>query len=479
MNLKQKIKQSGLSYFETHAPDVPIGQNTISSEEIAASPVLATPKKKNKQLLWSFGSAGTALVGIAIVAVVLLTAGPKEYLGLEALNAVNYPQDREVNKALVSSDHVTHIRDFAFETTQGLYSDDTANLVYSPISAYYALSLLLEAARGDTYTQLADTLGVSDIQSLRSDSQNLYKNLYYDFKEGSGDNYKYATSKIANGVFVNNLATVKQDYLDTLATEYFAEVFHTAFDADSKKGIADWLNDKTNDFLDVVPEDLHVDTETLYALYNTIYMKESWVKGFEESMTEEATFTTTDSGATQRGDFMYGLQPAPYFSHDEYESLSLGLYGGSKVIFVLPQSGYLPSDIIQSSVLLNQILDEMANATETNDVVARVGLPKGKTVQKYSLKETLQANGVIDVFTDASDLGNAVDGAFVESIIQKVGVEFTEAGAEAAAYTEVDVGETAMPSNGDLDFILNHSFLYFIVSPDGVPSFIGVTNTLS
>lgn len=476
MNLKKSIKQSGIRYFETHAPDVAIGQNTLSAEEIALSPVLATPKKNKTHLVWSISSAATALVGVAVIAVVISMAGPKDYVGLDALNAVNYPQDGEVSRASVSESHITNIRDFAFETTQGLYNDETANLVYSPISAYYALSLLLEAARGNTYDELADVLGVSDIESLRSDSQSLYQNLYYDFEEGSGDTRKYATSKIANGVFVNEASAVKQSYLDTLAMQYYSEVFHTSFDGEAKQGIADWLNDKTNDFLDVSPDDLLVSPETVYALYNTIYMKESWVSGFDEDLAASGTFTTTESGATQSGDFMHGVDSAVYFDHTEYQSLAKELYGGGKVVFVLPETGYLPSDILQSDVLLNQILDEQKSATD--EVIANIVLPKGKTLQRYSLKETLQAAGVNDVFGGASDLGNAVDGAYVESIMQKVGVEFTEAGAEAAAYTEIAVNEYAGTDAVSVHFTLDHSFLYFILSPDGVPLFIGVTNTL-
>ncbi len=477
MNLKKRIKQSGLSYFETHAPDVPVGLKTLSPEEIASSPVFATPKK-NKNLFWSLSSLGTAAVGVAVVAVVIALAGPKDYLGLEALNTVTYPNDSKDSNRSFSSAHIDRIKDFSYQTIQGLYTSDQANLVYSPISAYYALSLLVEAARGETYDQLATVLGVSDLTSFRSDSQSLYQNLYYDVKEGLGDNAKYATSKIANGVFVHNDAEVQPSYLDTLATEYYAEVFHTSFDAEAKEGIADWLNDKTNDFLDVSPDDLEVDPETLYALYNTIYMKESWVAGFDTRLTLPGTFTTTDGGDSQTGDFMYGDEHVPYFSHPEYRSLAKGLYGGGQVIFVLPEEGYLPSDILQSQTLVDQILDEMVNATIDDEVYAHIGLPKGKTLQKYSLKETLQACGITSVFSESSDLGNAIENAYVETITQKVGVEFTEQGAEAAAYTEVEVGETAMPSDANVTFILNHSFLYFIVSPEGVPLFIGVTNTL-
>ena len=94
------------------------------------------------------------------------------------------------------------------------------------------------------------------------------------------------------------------------------------------------------------------------------------------------------------------------------------------------------------------------------------------------MNDALIANGVTDVFTDASDLTNIIDtGAFVSSVTQNVGITFEERGVEAAAFTEIDVVETAMPIN-EVNFYLDRSFIYVIVSPDDIPLFVGVTNAI-
>lgn len=479
MNLKKRIKQSGLSYFETHAPDVPTGQKTLTTEEIALSPVFATPKNK-KNLIWSLSSLGTAAVGVAVVAVIISLAGPGGARGIDALNAVTFPESDHVSTESVSVDHVNHIRDFAVDSLQGLYSDDEANFVYSPISAYYALSLLVEAAQGETYDQLASALGITDIDTFRQDSRNLYQNLYYDFTIGEDAYEKVATSKIANGVFVNESAAVKQSYLDTLATEYYTEVFHTTFNAEAKRGIADWINDKTNNFLDVTPDDLEANSTTLFALYNTLYMKKSWNTRFLNDRTFKDNFTTTASGETQNGDFMHGDQYTPYFVHTEYRSISKTFFQGGKVIFVLPNATYLPSDILASDTLVRQILNEMKSPAVDDYVMASIALPKTKVIQKHDLEPALEGQGVTAAFDiTRADLSRAVDDAYLETLTQKVGVEFNEDGSEAAAYTEATAGSTSsMPEDNGVSFVMDHSFLYFIVSPEGVPLFVGVTNTL-
>ncbi|MCX5775751.1 MAG: hypothetical protein NTV44_05295 [Firmicutes bacterium] len=483
MSLKKQIKKSGQIYFETHAPDVSLGK-AMFTNGVDAFNTPTTPLKKKfftPRVIWSFSSASVVLVGAVVFALVLNSNTPTgniDFRGLTALNTVNFPSDSEVQALPVSDYYASSVTKFMNKTAPELYSDETKSFVYSPISAYYALSLLLEGAKGETYNQLAALLGVADTDSLHTDSKNLYKNLYYDVTYSSNEGEKKAISKMGNAVYVNeNQAdAVKQSYLDTLASEYYAEAFKTDFSTEGKQGIADWLNDKTNDFLNVQPTDIAASPDTLLALFNTIYLKNSWINGFDTEMNFDDDFTNTGTGLTQTVTYMRNEFQGAYVDvPGQYSLLADPLYGGNKVLFVLPADGVSPKTILSDGTAMKNIV-EASQTLESSTVHLR--LPKHKTFNKYLMNDALIANGVTDVFTDASDLSNIIDsGAAVSSVIQNVGVAFEERGVEAAAYTEVDVYNTAMPNN-EVNFYLDHSFIYVIVSPDNIPLFVGVTNAI-
>jgi len=482
MSLKKQIKRSGQIYFETHAPDVPLGK-AMFTEGVEAFDMPAAPSKKkffNQRMIWSFSSASVVLVGAVVVALVLNANKPGgvDFRGLDALNAVTFPSDAEIQDLPVSTDYSSSVTSFMNKTAKELYTDETKSFVYSPISAYFALSLLLEGASGETYNQLASVLNVSDLTSLHEDSKALYQNLYYDVTFSSNEGDKQAISKMGNAVYVNeNRAdAVKATFLNTLASEYYAEVFKTDFSDESKQGIADWLNDKTNDFLDVQPSDIAATPDALLALFNTIYLKNSWINGFDSNFNFEGDFTSTGTNAVQTVTYMRSTANQTYIDvPGQYELTVNPLYGGNKVVFVLPDTGVSPKDILSDNDAMDAIV---ASSTSLESATVHFRLPKHSTFNKYMMNDALIANGVTDVFSDASDLTNIIDtGAFVSSVIQNVGITFEERGVEAAAYTEVDVYETAMPVN-EVDFYLDRSFLYVIVSPDNIPLFVGVTNAI-
>ena len=482
MSLKKQIKRSGQIYFETHAPDVPLGKAMFTSG-VEAFDVPPAPSKKKfftSRMIWSFSSASVVLVGVVVFALVLNTNNPgaADYRGVNALNAVSFPSDAAVQDLPVSTDYSSAVTAFMNKTAKELYTDETQSFIYSPISAYFALSLLLEGASGNTYDQLASVLGVSDIASLRADSKALYQNLYYDVTYTSNSGDKQAISKMGNAVYVNqNKAdAVKATFLDTLASEYYAEVFKTDFGDESKQGIADWLNDKTNDFLNVQPSDIAATPDALLALFNTIYLKNSWINGFDSNYNFEGDFANSGADAVQTVTYMRGTSTQPYIDIPGQYSLTVNpLYGGNKVLFVLPATGVSPKSILSDSDTMDAIV---AASTSLDSATVHFRMPKHSTFNKYMMNDALIANGVTDVFTDASDLTNIIDtGAFVSSVTQNVGITFEERGVEAAAFTEIDVVETAMPIN-EVNFYLDRSFIYVIVSPDDIPLFVGVTNAI-
>jgi serine protease inhibitor len=75
-----------------------------------------------------------------------------------------------------------------------------------------------------------------------------------------------------------------------------------------------------------------------------------------------------------------------------------------------------------------------------------------------------------------ADLSEALPNAYVQSLLQHTRIDFLEAGFEAAAITEANVGVNSGPTLPTQQLILNESYLYLIVNGQGLILFAGVVN---
>lgn len=134
--------------------------------------------------------------------------------------------------------------------------NEEKNKIYSPLSIKYALKMLQEGTEGEAKEQIEELLGDADVTKYES-SSNL---------------------SLANGLFVNNNQkdTVKQDYMDTLAEKYNAEV--TFDDFTSVDTINKWVADKT---LNIIQNLLsQIDASTEFMLVNALAIDMEWEHQF-------------------------------------------------------------------------------------------------------------------------------------------------------------------------------------------------------
>ena len=68
---------------------------------------------------------------------------------------------------------------------------------------------------------------------------------------------------------------LENDYLEKL-NSYYTEAFASTFSNKELDEIADWVNEKTNDLLNANKDNLGLSNDTILALINTIYFKNSW-----------------------------------------------------------------------------------------------------------------------------------------------------------------------------------------------------------
>ena len=351
--------------------------------------------------------------------------------------------------------------------------------MYSPYSAYVALSLLLEAADTTTYDALSSLMGVDDLDQLRQMSEHAFIDTYFeDVSDDRTITTPLARSQLANGVFVRDDIDIDPTYLSTLAQAYFAEVFHTAFDTQGQKDIATWMNDKTDNFLEMTPEDLAIENNTVMSLVNTLYVSSQWVKPFLKDANQQKPFLNTMTQTTSPNvTYMNKDVMMPtYMDHTDFVLGSDLAYGDHRMIYVLPKPHLQPHQLLAEPYFS---IIQAAFTGRDGEQLVNLQVPKTSITNRLDLKENLMAvDEAISVLFDSqtADLSKALPEAYVQSLIQHSRLELFETGVEAAAITIANVGVTSIPLPPDLTLNLNQSFLYFLVNRQGLILFSGVVN---
>ena len=162
-------------------------------------------------------------------------------------------------------------------------SGTNENIMISPLSISYALSMTLNGADGETRDAMLEALRINGI------TIDAFNNSYKDLTKALLSVDKRVLMSIANSVWTENDFTVKQAFIDILTNYYNAE--SKSFDindASAPDKINAWIEDKTNGLIKDMIEDLQDNTVML--LINAIYFKGKWKSQFDESKTIDMPF---------------------------------------------------------------------------------------------------------------------------------------------------------------------------------------------
>lgn len=122
---------------------------------------------------------------------------------------------------------------FTFTTARELLAGREENLVYSPASLYYALSLAASGTRGETAGELYRFLGVEDPDSAAEYAGRLYRILYCDSS--------ISQMRMATSLWVDQSMSLKEEFTKTAAARYYASL-HTRWISPMKKPEKRWGN---------------------------------------------------------------------------------------------------------------------------------------------------------------------------------------------------------------------------------------------
>lgn len=341
----------------------------------------------------------------------------------------------------------------------GLFSDiasnSAGNVMISPFSASLCLSMIASGADGETYAQMAGTLGFEGLSSEQIGSY------YRTVVNGLRNADKSTKLAVADAVWAAKGLSLRNEYVSEVQRYYDATAGSLDF---SKKSsvttINKWCSDNTNGMIREILDDVDPDIRVVIA--NALYFKGIWSGGGFH--TQKMDFTDI-SGNRAETKFFYGQESGTfsYFGKDaSVISLPYG-NGAFSMVFVLPPKGTAFKDFV-GSLTVGQWNGWYRNLID-REVEFHIPTFKSEFKMSDDFKAALGRLGMVLPFGGSADFSRmcASESLFISDIIQKTFIDVNEKGTEAAAVTAGMMKCTSAGPSKTEYFIADRPFVYAIV----------------
>lgn len=356
------------------------------------------------------------------------------------------------------------VTDFAirlFKTSE----ESGKNTLISPLSVLCALAMTANGAEKETLEQMETVLGMT------TEELNLY---LYSYMKNLPQGEKYKLS-LANSIWFteDERFTVNQDFLQTNADYYGADIYKAPFNEQTKKDINNWVKQNTDEMIPEIVDQIPADAITY--LVNALAFEAEWLENYEKSQVRDGVFTKEDN-TKQNVDFMHGIEGT--YLEDDNATGFMKHYIGGKYAFVamLPNEGVSVSEYIASldGESLNTLL---ANPQHTT---VHTSIPKFETEYSIEMSDILKDMGMTDAFdiynADFEGIGTSTDGNIhISRVLHKTFISVGEKGTKSGAATVVEMadGAAAEPQKPK-EIYLNRPFVYMLIDcENNIPFFIG------
>jgi len=395
------------------------------------------------------------LVFVTLLSLILTGCNSKEYQESDTfvpLSNVVYPS-KEKEYVTISQELVKAVNETYFEIADELVERND-NFVFSPTSLYIALSMLAEGSVNETYEELIKFLNIDNLEDLRALNKSIYENNYYDNKNGK--------LKIANSLWTRHGLSVGKEYIETLENNYYGEVYNVDFaNLVDQENIRKWINNNTDNFLNLNEENYKIDPGLSALLINTLYFNNKWYEEFKEKNTYDDVFY---NGEEINAKYMIHTIDSMYKRTSDYLAVMDYFKNGNRIVYLLPN---------EDKNVYDYLKEDVTTYDGFKGCQATINVPKFKYQKMYSLNDLLKNNGVVSVFGGGLDKINP--GLALSNLKQDVGIELSEEGVKAAAVTSGEMVESAGPE----EFVtikLNRPFIYYILDSQNTILFVGVIN---
>ena len=343
--------------------------------------------------------------------------------------------------------------DFAFDFFQRIESEHVdENLILSPLSAQFALSMLQNGAAGNTLGEIQQALHTAgfSLDDVNRYSRALIDRLKAEPKIADWEREEYAAIgkdprdnfarvEIANGIWANEDLPVYPSFFETNATYYDASAESVDFgDPETYARLDQWAYDHTHGLIPsfgLEPDDPYREM----VLANALYFEGPWSSHFYDGYTRKRPFTNAD-GTTVDVDMMWCLSSGELFAQTDNFEMQRRYYGADERFCM---NLYLPKH--DDAVLTVDEWRTLNTSTQICDV--DIHMPRFVIEDHLDLIDILEGMGIHDAFSSTEADFSAISPAalHVSKVYQKARIEVDEAGTAAAALTVIDSDSTGMP----------------------------------
>ena len=155
------------------------------------------------------------------------------------------------------------------------------NTLISPLSVLCALAMTANGAEDETLQQMEDVLGMT------TEEMNLY---IYSYMQKLPQNEKYKLS-LANSIWFteDERFTVNQDFLQTNADYYGADIYKAPFNDQTCKDINNWVKQNTDEMIPEILDEIPADA--IMYLVNALGFEAEWSEIYEKQQVRDGKFT--------------------------------------------------------------------------------------------------------------------------------------------------------------------------------------------
>ena len=389
-------------------------------------------------------------------------------LTLSACQSEKSLETTDLMTGIKAASHETVKPDDAFKSAYGNFSvellkkcfDGKSNTLISPLSVSSALTMTANGANGQTKGEMEKVLG----SGMPLDELNKYLSSFSGSLT-SGEDFKL---KNANSIWFikDNNFNVNNEFLQTNADFYHAEIYKRAYNSEIVNDINNWVSEHTDGMIDKLLD--NGDALSNIALINATAFNAVWETYYFDNFVEDGTFT--DANGNEQSVTMLISEESEYINGDNCTGF-IKKYKGGKYGFaaILPDSNVSISDFV--GLLNGDKLFKMLQNAESTNVVAK--MPKFEYEYSAELSEALKALGMPTAFSDSADFsGISGDKLLISDVLHKTKISVTEEGTRAVAATGVVMSAA---QDGDKQVILNRPFMYMILDNETMlPLFAGV-----
>lgn len=400
---------------------------------------------------------------LLVSAMVIQTAGctSGEIMATDLMAGVT-PQSVQISET--SDTQNSAVIDFSVRLFKASEQSGKSTLI-SPLSVLYALAMAANGAKEQTLSEMEQLLGMS-VSEL-----NLYLFSYMQ-NLPQGEKYKL---DLANSVWFkdDDNFTPNQDFLQTNADYYGADIYKAPFDNQTLNDINNWVNQKTDG---TIPKILNeISEDSVMYLINALVFDAEWADPYKDTQVRSGTFTKED-GTKRTVDFMYDSGGS--YIEDEKAIGFKKYYAGYKYAFVamLPNEGVSVSEYVAS--LSGQSLQELLSNKKSGDV--RTSIPKFETEYSVQMLNILKSMGMRSAFDSETanfeNLGTVTDkNIYISRVLHKTFISVAEKGTKAGAAIIIDYNAGASGPPEEPKYIyLNRPFVYMLIDcENNIPFFIG------